>query len=104
MPTSTMSAPRRIISVTSAAVVARSGSPAVMNGIRARRSSRRRRANRASMRFMVELGPAGRGSGNQAADDRSGDRLAAEPGDFEGILVAASGQADEQDRLGVEPG
>src|SRR5512135_3746333 len=103
MPTSTRCAPRRTISVIRAAVVGRSGSPAVMNGIKARRPSLLSRANKASIRFMRV--PRVR-SGGGAFPDRTNrsDRLAAEAGDLVGVLVAAPGEADDQDRAGVELG
>ena len=53
--------PAATSSVISAAVVGRSGSPAVTNGIRARRPSLLRRVNRVSMRFMRSVRRSRRG-------------------------------------------
>src|SRR5690349_11500025 len=107
MPTSTMSPPRRTISGMRAAVVARSGSPAVRNGMSARRPSARRRANRRSIRFM---GISGRGSAARGAGGpevgrsrASAHRLPAEAGDLVGVLVAPAGEADDQHLALAQP-
>src|SRR5947199_3238280 len=70
----------------SIAVVERSGSPAVTNGMSARRCSFRRREKRLSIRFMGDLS----------------NRFPAQPGDFVGVLVTSAGEADGQDFGGSE--
>src|SRR6516165_9018877 len=76
-----MCAPFATSSAIMAAVVARSGSPAARNGIKARRPSLRSRVNSASMRFMNSL---------------LEDRFAANASDLEGIFVAPAREANDQ--------
>src|SRR5215813_7007198 len=80
-----MPAPRRASSRTSAAVAPRSGSPALRNGMNAVRFSERSRANSASMGFMSDL-------------------LAAQARHLEAVLVAAAGEADDDDVVLRPPG
>src|SRR5262245_28035170 len=76
--------PRRASSWARRTVAARSGSPAVRNGMKALRPCSRRRWKSASMGFMVR----------QAASGSLLDFLAAQAGYLEAILVAAAGEAD----------
>ena len=98
--------PRLTSSLMSIPVVERSGSPAVTNGMNARRFSFRNREKRLSMRFMVqyavvsprekrEIVPGSGTPGTLTPDGLLGNRLPPESSDFVGVLIASAGETND---------